>query len=274
MAELEPEKEEQRPITLGTDCTECIFFEDPSMFSFSNQRTTSGFCRLGKIAKFEEQNAYFEEIDGKFMVDRVCNFRRTPEWQGDKPLEDCITLAEEEVKIRGTIVVTANNMHELDQCFSKLSKIKLIEHFSVLICHYSEFKIKDIHEYIGNQEHFDDVMAIRVNEINTHKGTIHFLDEALKRSKNGFIVHIDASKDFDENILDKVNHFIYDEMGRMLYIKPDESHNGTVVMAVIYQMLKGYKFYDFEEKLMAIAEHQGLTSQIMTWDQINEKYYG
>ena len=65
MAELEPEKEEQRPITLGTDCTECIFFEDPSMFSFSNQRTTSGFCRLGKIAKFEEQNAYFEEIDGK-----------------------------------------------------------------------------------------------------------------------------------------------------------------------------------------------------------------
>ena len=277
MAELkseqkEPEEKKERPLTVGTDCSECIFFEDPSMFAFSNQRTTSGFCRLGKIAKFEEQNAYFEEHDGKFLVDRICNFRRVPEWKGDKSMEDCISLVEKEVKIRGSIVITANNMHELDQCLSKLSKIKHIEHFSILICHYSEFKIEELFNYIKNQEYFEEILAIRINEVETHTGEVHFLDEAFKRAKNGFIVHIDGSKDFDENILDKINHFVYHEMGRLLYVPPVEGYNGFVVMAVIYQFLKGNKFFEFEKKLNSIAEHQGLSSQIMTWDKINEKY--
>jgi hypothetical protein len=262
MAELNSEDSEPKPLKLGTDCKECIFFEN------SNE------CRLGKLDKFKNQGVLIEDFDDKYMIDRVCNFRRIPEWRASKSMQECMSIATDEVKIRGTIVITAKNIDDLDKCVSKLSKAKLVENFSIIICHHSDFKVKEVHEYINAQDYFNKIIGIRINEVSTHKGEIHFLDEAIKRSLNGFIFHIDSAKEFDINILDKINHYLYNEMGRLVYVPPDENEGVLVVMAVIYQMLKGNKFYDFQKKLKTLSEHQNISSQIVTWDDINEKYNG
>ena len=254
------EQDEVRPLTLGTNCKECIFFEDPKN------------CRLGKIDKLEKQGAFFEDRGDELMVDRVCNFRRTEDWQEDRSIEECMEIANQEVKIRGSIVVYSKNIEELDKCISKLSNIKHIENFKIIVTHHSELLVKEVYNYIQDQDHFEEIVGVGVNEAETHTGEIHFSDEAFKRAKNGFIFTIDSSKDFDENILDKVNHFVYGEMGRLLYVPATEEFNTTVVMAVIYEFLKGNRFHDFAEKLQALAQHQALASQITSWDKINEKY--
>jgi hypothetical protein len=61
-------------------------------------------------------------------------------------------------------------------------------------------------------------------------------------------------------------------MGRLLYVKSTEENSVAVYMAVIYQFLKGYRFGNFDDKLEGLSRHQALETQIMTWDQINEKY--
>jgi len=245
---------------IGTDCKECIFFKDPKD------------CKLGKISKYEKLGAEFEERDGQFLVNRVCLFRRTKEWQEDRSVEKCAEIAKKEVKICGSIVVYSSNMDELDKCFTKLSKIKYIENFKIIVAHHSQLVVRKVFDYIQSQNYFEDVIAVSVNEAEFHAGEIHFLDEALKRSKNGFIITLDSSKDFDEHMLDKINHYVYNEMEKLLYVAPTEEINGSVVMAVIYKFLKGNKFWDFEGKMNAIAKHQNLESQITSWDKINEKY--
>ena len=75
---------------LGTDCAECIFFCD--IEDKSNSETEFNFqatqnCKLGKISKFEKAGARFENRDGKFLVNRVCSFRRTEEWQEDNEID-------------------------------------------------------------------------------------------------------------------------------------------------------------------------------------------
>jgi len=259
MAEIET-KEQERPQTLGTDCTECIFFEDTKK------------CKLGIIEQFKQKGAYFEEIDGKFLVDRICSFRRTEEWKEDKSIEECAEKVKHEVKMSGTIVVKTNCIHDLDQCLSNLSKMKHVENFKILITHHSELAVREVFDYLEGQEHFADCLAIRVNEGDVHSGKVHFLDEALKRSKNGFIVTIDSSKPFPLNLLNKLYHFIYVKMNRLLYVPADDENNHSVVHAFIYKFLKGNKFWGFEEKLEQVTEHQNLKSQITSWDKINEEY--
>ena len=55
MAEIET-KEQERPQTLGTDCTECIFFEDTKK------------CKLGIIEQFKQMSNFNDckiiDIDG------------------------------------------------------------------------------------------------------------------------------------------------------------------------------------------------------------------
>lgn len=245
---------------IGTDCKECIFFKDPKG------------CKLGKISKYEKLGAEFEQRDGQFLVNRVCLFRRTQEWQEDRSIEECMEITTKEVRICGSIVVYASDMKELDKCLSKLAKSKHIENFKIIIAHHSKLIVRTVFDYIQSQDHFEEVIAVSVNEAEFHTGEIHFLDEALKRSKNGFIITLDSSKDFDEHMLDKINYFVYDQMEKLLYIPPTEEVNGSVVMAVIYKFLKGNKFWSFEEKMNAIAKHQDVGSQITSWDKINEKY--
>jgi len=259
---------------LGTDCKECIFFcnteeapKDNDTFTFDIKH-----CKLGKISKFEEAGASFEERDGKFLINRVCNFRRTEEWQEDKSMEDCVESVKEEVKITGTIVVYAKSIEDIDKCVSKLSKIKHVENFKIIIAHYSELLVREVFDYIQSQNHFEEIFAVQVNDAEVHTGQIHFLDEALKRAKNGFIFSIDAEKDFDGNIIDKIYHFLYEKMQKLLYVEETEEINGSVVMAVIYKFLKGNKFWSFKEKMEAMAKNQGIESQITSWDKINEEY--
>jgi len=215
---------------VGTDCKECIFFKDPKD------------CKLGKISKYEKSGAQFEERDGQFLVNRVCLFRRTKEWQEDRSVEECVEITKKEVRVGGSIVIYASDIKDLDKCLAKLSKIKHVENFKIIIAHHSQLMVRKVFDYFQDQDHFEEVFGVRVNETEVHTGKIHFLDEALKRSKNGFIISLDSSKDFDEHILDKINHYVYNEMEKLLYVPPTEEVNGSVVMAVIYKFLKGNKF--------------------------------
>jgi hypothetical protein len=260
MAELE--NNHRRPQTLGTDCKECIFFQDTKE------------CKLGIIEKFKAKGAFIEEIDGKFMIDRICNFRRTEDWLPFKveTIEECMERVKKEVEITGSIVIYADDLQSLRATIAKLSTIKHISTFKIIVAHHSNISVEDMFEFIVHQTSFKEIFAVRVNEGELHTGEIHFLDEAFKRAKNGFIVTIKSSEDFDENILDKLYHYIYVKMNRLLYVAPDEEKTCSVVHAFIYKFLKGNKFWDFTSKLEQVTEYQQLKSQILSWDEIDAEY--
>jgi hypothetical protein len=243
---------------LGTDCRECIFFKDPKE------------CKLDKISKFEKNEALFEISDEKFMIGRVCNFRRTEEWRKDKDMDQCVDDVKKEVKISGSIIVYADNMHELDECLQNLSKTKHVENFKIIIAHFATLPMREVFDYIHAQEHVSNCIGIGIKEGEDEE--INFLDEAFKRAKNGFLVTIDSAKKIDKNILDKLYKYVYEDMDRLLYVPPTDGIHECVVFAFIYKYLRGNKFWTFEDKLKEFTEHQNLESQITSWDEINEKY--
>ena len=250
------EKKDSSPI-LGTDCAECVFFDKDKN------------CHLGKLEKFFSLGAIKQEEEGKFLINRICNFRRTKDWQGEKDISQCEKTVSEEVQIVGSVVVFTSDMHELDECLQNLSNTKYIENFKVIISHFEDISMNQVFQYLKEQTHIKNCVAVGIKEDMESDDQINFLDEAFKRAKNGFIVTIDSAQKFDLNILEKLHKFIYEEMNRLLYVPPSDGIHECVVQAMIYKYLRGNKFWTFEEKIKEFTEHHNLKSQITSWNQIN-----
>lgn len=260
MAE-ELKEENERPVPkIGTDCMECCFFH-------SDNKT----CHIGRLDKFVEQGAEVQDVDGKYLVERICLFRRTDAWKKSerrrRNLDQAASDVSKEVQICGTIVVYADNLDSLDECFQSLRHAKYIENFNIVVAHYDDLKIQHVFNYIQKQEYLENVMAIKINE--SEEGT-NFLDEAIKRAKNGFVVTIDSDKRVDQTILEKLQKYVYDEMRRLIYVPPTDGVHECVIFGVIYKYLKGNRFWTFDEKIKELSKEQGLDDQITTWEKINE----
>jgi len=159
-------------------------------------------------------------------------------------------------------------MNAVDECLQNLSKTKYIENFKVVIAHFDDVDVKQLYDYLQEQEHLEDVVAVRIYD----DGEINFLDEAFKRAKNGFVITVDSQKKIDTSMLEKLQDYIYEKMKRVIYIPPSTGIHECVVFAVVYKYLKGNKFWTFEEKIQEFSKDQGLESQITSWKEINENF--
>ena len=252
-------KSKNEAASLGTNCKECIFHE-----------VDGKNCLLGKINKYIERGAKIEERDDKFLIDRVCSFRRTQKWKKQhrrrRNIDQCTQDVKGEVHVSGTIFVYADDLEDLDKCFSQLSQTSYVEHFKVVVAHFDDLKIKDVYDYFHEQTYINSPIAVGIKD----SEDTNFLDEAFKRADNGLMISLDSKMDVDKDMLNKLQKYIYNEMHRIIYVKPTKGVHGLVSLALLYKYLKGNKLETFEEKLKLIAKEQGIESQLTTWEVINE----
>lgn len=247
------------PPLLGTNCKECIF-----------HNIEGKNCLLGKINKYIDRGGVIEERDGQFLIDRVCSFRRTTSWKKEerrrRNIDQCALEAINEVNVSGTIVVYSDNLDDLKKCFEQLSQTSYVQHFKVVVAHFDDLNVKDVYNYFQEQTHIKSPTAVGIKD----KKDVNFLDEAFKRAENGLLVTVDSAMDVNKDMLHKLQKYMYEEMHRLIYVKPSSGIHELVSLALLYKYLKGNKVDTFEEKIKYIAEEQNITSQIKTWEEINE----
>ena len=244
-------------VKLGTFCSYCCFYD-----------TLNKKCGHNIIDTFKERDA---EIDfdeyGNHTIDRVCQYKRDENWQTQMPMKDKLELSRQEVYLRGTIIIIANQAENLNKTIDHLNTMKNIENFKLVVL-YSEIRFQEVMEIakskIKSKYH---LVSIKNNDIDLQ------VYRSLKFSQNGYLFILDSNLDIDENIIDKVNHFVNKKMYRLLHIKPsNKALHQSVSMVGLYKWLKGDLQFDFSEKLNNIAEEEQSDSQVFDWEDINEAY--
>lgn len=245
-------------IKLGTQCNQCGYYNNG--------------CTLGILDAFKEAGAEVELTENGHVVDRVCPYRRLPEWTQNNDLKTLIN----EVHVSGTIVIICKD--DLDDLSNKLNIIKRlyqIEKFKIVIVHFettSRKAILDIAKLHLEDSQYTAMQVFRESfDENSQVSLKQIADESFKRAKNGYLFFLETGYAFDKNMVNKVNIIINEQMHRLLYIPATDGEvHGMVCMAPLYKVIRGHKITDIQDKIESMAEEANCSTGIMTWTQINE----
>lgn len=240
---------------LGTDCNGCCFFD-----------SSIKDCKNNLISVFKERGARIINTDNAPQIDRICQYRRNADWHLEKDEEYRIKLIKEEVYIRGTVILLADNAERLSLTIEKLNHNSNIKNFKLVILfngisHSCASKI-----CTENVKSDYKLITIVEDDIS------YQIYKCLKFAKHGFLFIVDSNKDFDIDMIDKVNHFVNKKMFRTLYIKGTDQFHQSVAMAHLYKFLKGDNATSYENKILEISKEENSDPQIFTWEDINEQY--
>jgi len=246
-------------IKLGTKCNECALFDGAD-------------CKIYVLDAFKEAGATVEIINDETVIDRVCPYKRDEEWVFENK-EDLVNKLFYEVFISGTIVVICkNDTSSLDTTLSKIKRMPNNEKFKKIIVHLDNIKRSEILEVTS--KYFEDSTVMQVFSGNISENGIDLraiADESFKRAKNGYMVFINSEKDFEEDMLDKLNIVINQDMKRLLYVPPiDNEVHKMVCMSPLYKFLRGNKMEEIETKIRHMAETAKCDDGIMSWEKIYE----
>lgn len=234
---------------LGTRCDDCCFFDNEEN------------CKQNILSQFLKNGAKLVHDEDQILVDRVCQYKRDEKWNEDKPIDEKITICQNEVYIKGTIVLIAYNKDELHDAIKRLKNINKLR----VVVLYDGIKSKDILEICGNN--LVDYKCIAMKN-----GNIEFqIYGSLNVAKNGFLFIIECKKRFDENIIDKINTFINKKMFRLLHVSGSDDLHESVNMIHLYKYIKGDLGLDIKSKIEEISKEENSDPQIFTWKEINEE---
>ena len=249
------ESQQDKQASIGTYCHDCCNFEPPDN------------CRLDLLTMFKKRNAkIFQGVtkDGKqeFGIDRVCpyfNLAELPFKNVDEFLPD--------IKLKGTILLIADDVKQLEKTVDKLETMGVENNFNLLVI-YKKMKMADLLRVCGKTK-FDYKCSLRTdNDI-----PYAVYKSACKYGKNGYLIILECDKDFDTDIINKVNDMIYHKMFRLMHVSNPNTLHESVSMLHIYKYIKGdLGEASFSKKLDTIAEEEQTESQNFTWEFVNEQY--
>lgn len=246
-------------VRLGTFCNECCFYQKDSKT-----------CYRGYLDTFKNRNAEIQwEEDGP-KIDRVCPSRRTIEWSDGKNLIQCDKLVNEELYIKGSIILICNDINNLSKTLESLDNIDKIENFNIIVAHEDSIQLNDVAKLCNEKISNTTFSCIK----NYEQDVKYILFESFRKSaKNGYVFILDCDKDFDRQMFKKINNLVNHDMYRLLHVNGvDNTIHQQVTMSGIYKWLKGDILYSISDKINEIADQQKTDPQIMTWDEINEIY--
>jgi hypothetical protein len=242
-------------VKLGTFCEECCFYDK------NNQN-----CKHGLLEVFKERHAEIIWEDSFPKIDRVCQYKRSIDWENDKTDDEKIKICTDEVYISGTIVLITNNKEHLLEAIIKLKQCKNIERFMFIII-YKNIAYKDMLDICGNNIS-SKYKCVKITDENIELQ----IYRSLKFANNGYLFILDSEKPFDENLIDKVDNFVNKKMFRLLHIPGSSKLHESVSMIHLYKWLKGDLETNFANKLNDISQEENSNNQISTWKDINEHY--
>jgi len=238
---------------LGTFCNECCFYNPDKKD-----------CSHGLIDMFTQREATIEWNNDGPVIDRVCRYRRTRDWNEGLSLEEKIKLSEEEVFLSGSIILLVENIDNLKEIFSKL-KDAAKNRFKFIISH--QCKLGPLLEITKEL----DIHASFVRSLDEDVSDKKRVFDCLKHLKNGYIFIFNCSKEIDYAVFEKVHNFTNRLMHRVLHIEAiDQKLHQSVSMAHIYKWLNGDMMESFSNKLKNIASEESSDPQIFNWKEINE----
>lgn len=241
-------------VKIGTSCLNCCFLDK------------NKYCQHGLHSIFLDRGAEIISNETKVELDRVCQYKRTTDWNNDKSIEDRISICKNEIYISGTILLISDNKENLEKSINKLNALPHIENFKFLIL-YKHIKSKDLLEICGNKIKSDYKLILNIND-----DLNNAVYRSIKYAKNGYFFILDSNKDITDNILDKVNNCVNINMHRLLHIKPTDGLHQSVSMIHLYKYIKGDTTIDFAEKLKDISIQENSNTQVFSWEEINEQY--
>lgn len=238
---------------LGTYCGNCCFCEKEP---FS--------CQLNLLETFAARGARIDKEN--LTIDRICQYKRPSAWNVDKPHEERMLLCQDDVYISGTIVLIANKQENLESTILKLNKNNNIDKFTFIVI-YSDMQYINVFNICGNT-------------IRGKYRLIHAIDKnismqilkSLSSARNGYLFILDTNLDFDDHMIDKVDHVVNKKLFRLLHIPGSSDLHQSVSMIHLYKYIKGDLQLPFKEKIIDIAGQENSDTQILTWEQINAEY--
>lgn len=246
-------------IKLGTKCSQCGYYQNNE-------------CTLGILDAFKQTGATVELTDDGHVVDRVCPYRRTPEWIVDNDLKTLIN----EVHVSGTLVIICkDDLNDLNIKLEKIKKLYQINKFKIVIVHFETMSRHDVLQVVTPHLEESQYLIMQVFresfEENSQVSLKRIADESFKRAKNGYMFFVETGYPLDKNMINKVNIVINEQMKRLLYIPATDGEvHGMVCMAPLYKVIRGHKTQDIQDKIKAMATEAECDSGIMTWSEINE----
>lgn len=241
-------------VKIGTSCLDCCFLNEDKN------------CQQGLHSIFLNQGDEIISNESEVRLNRVCQYKRSIDWNDDKSIENRISICKDEVYISGTILLISNNKENLEKIIDKLNTSSRIKNFKFLIL-YTNIKSKDLLEICGNK-----IKSSYRLILNTSSDLNDSIYRSLKYAKNGYFFILDSSKDITDNIFDKVNNFVNIKMYRLLHIKPTDGLHQSVSMVHLYKYIRGDIEMDFADKLKDISIQENSNAQVFSWEEINEQY--
>lgn len=237
-------------VKIGTSCSDCCFFDEE--FNCSNNL----------LEIFKERNAEITTDSSGIIIDRVCLYERSLDWNNDKTLSEKIEIVNQETYVTGTIVLITDNEEEFK---NTITSLKNISNFKVIILH-KNIKPGKLLEICGTLNISYKCIIMATNDIEMQ------IYMSLKHAKNGYLFIVDCSKQIDSNIIDKFNNFVNKKMFRVLYVNGTEGLHCSVSMIHLYKWIKGDIDIPMSEKILDISSQENSDPQIFTWKEIDEEY--
>ena len=218
-----------------TSCKECIF----AVY----ENDTQVGCFANRIEKFKEAKEIIEAYDDEkefYVVSRLCNLYRNQKTHED--LDQELLIANEQSSLSFDLFIECSDISNLDQ----ESILKLLNYkgkFDVRLIHKSsndlheKYKILDFSRKIISKFNIDCPVT-QYLDFNT---TMHSI---LLKTRKSFHVILDTVK--NENILEKVNNLINNEMVKAVVVECDQE---------LFISNLAYKVQSFNDESAEYAEN-------------------
>lgn len=240
-------------VRIGTTCKDCCFFKDNTK------------CLHNLFDVFLDRGAEITSDETGVTIDRVCRYQRLIDWEKDKTIEERLEISKEEIYICGSIILLADTSDQLENAISKL-KLKKPENFNFVIIHKA-IKMSELLGVCGNNIK-SDYKLMYYPDIDAE----YQIYKALDHARNGYLFILDCSKDFDENIIDKVDNLVNKKLFRVLHIEGLDGIHQSVSMVHLYKYIKGDIQCSIKEKINSIAEEENSNPQVFNWKEVDEEY--
>ena len=262
--------EQNQPTGLTTSCKDCVFSE-------KEDKTQTG-CLLNRIEKFKEQETYVVEAEDLeenefYVIEAWCNAYREEGWAvGSDDIREKVKK-EYELKIGYIVIVDEETAIDHENNIKKtLDSINAqsIPAYYVRIINKSPDDhvnvVTSTTKIIGEQE-FDYKITSMFEKGATDDEAI---DEVFTKIKNGFYIIVRSGHELKSNLTNDLNHAINENLLKVGYVDGYDGINGRVVQATIHKYLNGCVIKPLKEKLIEVAEDQGKSNLIYTWNEIEQ----
>lgn len=240
---------------LGTFCKDCDLYEDNK-------------CLVDRINLFENAGVEMVIQDGSHVIPRVCNAFRKPGYREQDGWQDKL---KDETHVRGSIVILADNLNELEYTLDRLSKIDNIDKFNVVVAHDSGIELSSVLSLCSVKLAYLNVSCRSVLCFKNDRYSM--MDEAFKYCKNGFTIWLEAGRPFDISIVSKLNRLVNYNMRQVLMVEEEiHSIHSMVSYAMMYKFLLGSNGVPFSSKMREKSEFEtgSVSDCIYTWREVDE----